>query len=445
MTHEPEPFGIADALTVTPLLGVPEVKQGDSIAALILAARPPHSWHDGDVVVVTSKVISKSEGRIVEADDRDSSIAAETIDVVAERGATRIVRTRQGWVMAAAGVDASNTDPGTVLLLPEDPDVSARRIRAELQQATGLTLGVIITDTAGRAWRNGLVDLAIGAAGLRALDDHRGRHDASGRELAMTVTAIADELAAATELVKGKTAGRPFAHVRGAAAWVTPDDGPGAAPLVRAADEDLFRLGTREAIAQGHREAVALRRTVRAWTDEAVPRSVIEDAVAAAITAPAPHRTTPWGFAWISDDAQRVRLLDRMREQWRTDLEHDGWSEDAITRRTARGDLLRRAPALLIPYVELTAAHSYPDETRARAERDMFVLSTGAAVQNAMVRLAADGWGSAWVSSTLFCPGVVRELLDWPEHKEPMGALAIGRPLDTAPERPYRPVNDFLT
>src|SRR3954447_20234778 len=235
--------------------GMPEVQEGDDIAALIAEAAP--DLQDGDVVVVTSKVVSKAEGRMVQL-DRQNAIDSETVRLVAERGDTRIVETRHGFVLAAAGVDASNVPAGWVALLPEDPDASARAVRAGLQSCLGIDVAVIVTDTFGRPWRNGLVDVAIGAAGFPVLDDHRGRADAHGHTLEMTVTAVADEVAAAAELVKGKLAGVPVAIVRGLSYGVDPA-GAGARPLVRAAEEDMFRLGTDEA----KRQAVLDRRTVR--------------------------------------------------------------------------------------------------------------------------------------------------------------------------------------
>ena len=215
---------------------------------------------DGDVVVVTSKVVSKAEGRVVAAADREQAITDETVRVVATRERPdggpplRIVENRLGLVMAAAGVDASNTPEGTVLLLPEDPDASARALRAALRERFGARLAVVLTDTVGRPWREGLVDIAIGAAGLAVLDDLRGGRDAHGRELNVTVTAIADEVASAAELVRGKAAGRPVAVVRGLGRYVTDDDGPGAQALVRPSGDDLFREGSAEAFARGRAE-----------------------------------------------------------------------------------------------------------------------------------------------------------------------------------------------
>ena len=242
--------------------GIGEVRPGDDLARLVGDALVGEGLADGDVVVVTSKVVSKAEGRIVRADDREQAITDETVRVVATRthaaGTLRIVENRLGLVMAAAGVDASNTPLGTVLLLPRDPDASARELRVALVARLGVRLGVVVTDTAGRAWRQGLTDIAIGAAGLRVLEDLRGSTDAHGRRLDVTVTAVADEIASTAELVTGKTAGRPVAVVRGLGRYVLApdDDGPGARALVRPASEDMFREGSAEAYARGRADAL---------------------------------------------------------------------------------------------------------------------------------------------------------------------------------------------
>jgi len=231
--------------------GVPEVRPGDDLAELVVAALSPV---DGDVVLVTSKVVSKAEGRLRTGTDRVAAVEVELAEpgarVVARRGPTTIVRTRLGLTMAAAGVDASNVEPGSVLLLPADPDGTARHLRREIAARTGANVAVVITDTAGRAWRTGQTDIAIGAAGLVVLDDHAGRTDGYGNELIVTAPALADELAGAAELAQGKLAGRPFAVVRGRGDLVLAAgvEGPGAAALVRSEGEDLFGYGAREAV-----------------------------------------------------------------------------------------------------------------------------------------------------------------------------------------------------
>jgi coenzyme F420-0:L-glutamate ligase/coenzyme F420-1:gamma-L-glutamate ligase len=273
---------VSGAVVVLAPDGVGEVAPGVGLAALadaLLPALAAAGWPgggrglaDGDVLVVASKVVSKAEGRVVAAVDRERAITDQTVRVVASRehtrGVTRIVENPQGLVMAAAGVDSSNTPRGTVLLLPEDPDASARELRALVRARTGATVAVVLSDTVGRPWRLGVADVAVGAAGLAPLQDLRGVRDAHGNELAMTVVALADEVAAAGDLVKGKTAGRPVAVVRGLAHLVSADDGPGAAAARRPAAEDMFRLGTDEARAQGYAEGY---RAGRVATGAAAP------------------------------------------------------------------------------------------------------------------------------------------------------------------------------
>jgi coenzyme F420-0:L-glutamate ligase/coenzyme F420-1:gamma-L-glutamate ligase len=244
-----------DAVTIFAVDGLPEIHPGDDLASL-LGDLLDGTLQDGDILVITSKIVSKAEGRLIEAADREDAITAETKRLVASRthpgGTTRIVETHYGLVMAAAGVDASNVPDGTIALLPVDPDASALALATALRARLGVALGVILSDTFGRPWRDGQTDVAIGAAGLHVVDDLRGSTDAQGRVLEVTVPAIADELAGAADLVKGKANGRPVAVVRGLGRLVTGLDAPGAKRLIRVAELDMFRLGTDEADRQGY-------------------------------------------------------------------------------------------------------------------------------------------------------------------------------------------------
>lgn len=436
------------------IVGVPiahEFAAGDDLVAVMAPQLRSMTWpdgsigvRDGDVVVITSKIVSKSEGRVFPAKDRDEWIDRESVRTVATRetprGTTRIVQTKHGLVMAAAGVDASNTESGTVVLLPEDPDASARSIATDIQNSLGIIMGVVISDTMGRAWRNGVTDVAIGAAHLQVLDDHVGRVDTHGNTLEMTVIAIADEFAAAADLVKGKLSGAPVAVVRGMHAFVTADDS-GARALIRSAAEDLFSLGVREARAS----APAHRRTIRAFTEQPVPDVIVEDALAAAITAPAPHHTTPWRFLIHQPSIERTELLHEMEKQWRTDLEGTPTIDPkSIDARIARGAILHSAPIVIWVFVDMAGAHTYPDAARNNAERDMFLLSAGAAAQNMMVTFAAHGVGSAWIGSSVFCADVVRSHLDLPATLMPAGAIAVGYPKELPAERTELTPGGFL-
>jgi coenzyme F420-0:L-glutamate ligase/coenzyme F420-1:gamma-L-glutamate ligase len=429
-------------LSVEPVLGFPEIRKGDDLAALIASATP--GLADGDVVVVTSKIVSKAEGRLIPAgDDREATrlaaVDGELVRVVAARGRTRIVQTRSGLVMANAGVDTSNIDKGTIALLPVDPDASARAIRDGLHERRGVSVGVVITDTFGRPWRQGLTDVAIGLAGMAALRSHIGDVDDYGNELGMTEVAEADELASAAELVAGKLAGVPVVIIRGYTA-VT-DDGHGASALIRDADEDLFRVGAAEAFAAGRQAAPALRRTIREFTTDPVDPALLEAAIADAITAPAPHHTQPWRFVLVEE--RREAFLTAMRDAWAADLRGDGFDEGAIERRLRRGDVLHRAPALIVPCLVTEGAHDYPDDRRSAAEERMFLVSGGAAVQNLLLSLAAHELGGCWVSSALFCAPTVREVLDLPAEWIPLGTIGVGHPATEPAPRPAATPEEF--
>jgi coenzyme F420-0:L-glutamate ligase/coenzyme F420-1:gamma-L-glutamate ligase len=301
-------------------------------------------------------------------------------------------------------------------------------------------VAVVVSDTAGRPWRVGVTDIALGAAGFAGLDDLRGRRDRYGNELHTTVVAVVDEVAAAADLVKGKTAGAPVAVLRGLRPRPPGQPDPGIRPLLRPAAEDLFPLGTAEA----RRDAVTARRSIRRFRPEPVPADVMVHAVAAALTAPAPHHSVPWRFVLVDSPQVRADLLDRMRTAWATDLTSDGFTEAQVARRIRRGDLLREAPSLVVPFCVRDGAHAYPDPRRSDAENAMFLVAMGAGVQNFLVALAAEGVGSCWVSSTLFCPDVARAALQVPDNWDPVGAVAVGYPDVIPPPRPDRVAGEHL-
>ena len=439
----------AQDMQLLPVPGLPEFGPGDDLGTAIANAA---GWlRDGDIVVVTSKALSKVEGRMVAAphdpEERDALrrefVHSEASHILAQRGRTLITQNKLGIVQAASGVDASNVAQDRIALLPQDPDASARALRASLAEHLGVDVAVLVTDTMGRAWRNGQTDVAIGSAGLPVMHRYAGSTDARGNELVVTEIAVADELAAAADLVKGKLHGVPVGVVRGLS---TADDGSAARDLVRTVDEDLFRLGTAEAVAQGRREAVLMRRSVRSFDAETpVDPEPLRRAIGTALTAPAPHHTRPVRFVWLRDRARRRKLLDAMRTAWLEDLRADGRSEQSAQRRVDRGDLLYDAPEVVLPFLVADGAHDYPDTRRAEAEQRMFTVAGGAAVQGLLVALATEELVSCWVSSTLFCPQVVRSHLDLPPHWEPLGAVALGHPTEAIDQpRPPRELDDGL-
>ena len=424
-------------ITVSPLAGIPEIAPGDDLVLLLAEALTPLRPAENDIVVVTQKIVSKAEGRLAPAGDRDEVIARETVRVVARRGDLVIVETAHGFVCANAGVDASNVADGLLTLLPEDPDASAGRLREALAARFGLErLGVVITDTFGRPWREGLVDVAIGVAGMPAAVDLRGTSDHAGRELEVTVMALADQVAAAAGIAMGKAERIPAALVRGIA-W----DGDGAAAdLVRAPADDLFR--------ESPLQSLHARRTIRSFGPGEVPREVVAEAVAAACTAPAPHHTRPWRFVALDTAPGKRALLGAIAEAWRADLRTDGTPEDVIARRLDRSDaVLGAAPTLIVPLVRFEGTHPYPDTERAGAEREMFLLAGGAAIQTLLVALHDQGFASCWISSTLFCQEETRAVLGLDDEWYALGTVATGPMPEGGASRPRPPIDpsDFLS
>jgi coenzyme F420-0:L-glutamate ligase / coenzyme F420-1:gamma-L-glutamate ligase len=447
--------GTSSRVEVTALPTAVRFGPGDDLAGALIgaAADAGMELRDGDVVCVASKVVSLVEGAVVplpEVDDprtaRRELARRQAARIVADSPWVLVTETPHGFVCANGGIDASNVgDDGggaarpQALLLPEDPDASAARLRADLRVRAGVEVGVVVTDTFGRPWRLGQTEVALGIAGTAALRDERGGVDLDGRPLEVTEAAVADEVAGAADLVRTKASGTPFVLLRGLDA--TPAAGTGR-DLVRPGDQDLFRTGG----ATAAEAAVAGRRTVRRFDgDRPVPVGPLRAAVTAAATAPAPHHTRPWRVVRLAD-ATRTRLLDAMATRWREDLRGDGLEEEHVERRIARSDaVLRDAPELLAAFVSLDGAHTYPDARRTTAERDLFVLSGGAALANLQVVLAAHGLGAAWISSTAFCPDTVRTELDLPAAWQPIGMVAVGYPIGgTPPPRPPVDLDDLL-
>jgi len=438
-------------LVVVPLPGIGEVRPGDDLAGLLLAAvgRAGLTLADGDVLAVTSKVVAKAEGRVValpaDPDDRerarDAIVAAETVRVVARRGPTVIAETRTGIVAANACVDASNAGGDQLVLLPLDPDASARALRDRLRAATGRDVAVVLTDTLGRPWRTGQTDVAVGLAGMAALADQRGLPDAEGRPLEATEIAIADELAGAADLVKGKLSRIPAALVRGAP--LPPGDGS-ARDLVRPAAEDMFRVGVG---ADGLEGFLRSRRTRRRFAPTPVDGGVVERAALTAATAPFPHHTRPFRVVHVESAAARERFLDAMATAWRRDLARDGTPPDVVGRRLGRARaLLGDAPVLLVPCLAPGGRHDYPDPLRRTAEAAMFELAAGGAVQTLLLALHAWGLAGAWISSSLFCQEVAARALELPDGWLPLGSVAAGHPHpdDVPAPRPALAVADVL-
>ena len=419
--------------------GLPRFTEGDDVAAAIAAVAP--DLRSGDVLVVTSKIISKAEGRTVVApsdpDERDALrrmlVEQESVRVLARKNRTLITENALGIVQAASGIDGSNVGTDELVLLPVDPDASARRLRDGIRSALGVEVAVIVTDTMGRAWRTGQTDAAIGAAGIAVSHPYEGVRDRWGNELVVTDIAVADEIAAAADLAKGKLGETPVAVIRGLSPH---DDGSTARDLVRPGEEDLFWLGADEAVALGRRQALLTRSSVRAFTDEPVEEADMRAAFAEALTAPAPHHTHPVRFVWVRDAERRRRLLDAMADRWERDLTADGKPAESIEKRLRRGRILYDAPELVVPMLVMDGAHDYPDEARTSAEHTMFTVAVGAAVQALLVALSVRGVGSCWVGSTIFAAEIVPGLLDVPDDWEPLGAIAIGHPASESGLRP---------
>lgn len=394
--------------------GLPEVRPGDDLAGMVLAAleRNGLTLADGDVVLVTSKVVAKAEGRLVPLRGDDAAraathaaaVAAESVRVVARRGPMVISETRHGFVGANALIDASNTGGDQLVLLPEDPDASAAALRERLTGATGADVAVVLTDTLGRPWRVGQTDVAVGLAGMAALDDYRGRADDDGRVMEATEIAVADELASAAELVKRKTARTPVAIVRGAPR--VPGDGR-ATDLVRDAASDLFRTdaspdGLRTFITAATHQPAGLSATP---VDPAAVERATTAATTTARSAGATLRVTQ-----VAAPTARSRCLAAVRPA------------DPAARA-----LLDAAPLLLVPALPSNPAAAAPDPAA--------LLAAGAGIHALRLALHADGLASVWLPVT---PATAQdaELAAASELStgwHPLGIVAAGSPAPGSP------------
>jgi coenzyme F420-0:L-glutamate ligase/coenzyme F420-1:gamma-L-glutamate ligase len=385
-------------IELIPLEGLPEVEPGDDLAAILEPSLAANAARDGDLVAITQKVVSKAEGRMVPGEERAAWVERESVDVVARRGDLLITRTRHGFVCANAGVDASNVREGFLTLLPVDPDASAERLQKELSARLGLSrLGVVITDTFGRPWREGVVDVAIGCAGLPALVDLRGTLDDRGKELETTLVAFADAVAAASGLVMTKTARVPAALVRGLDGS-TGDAPPGpASALVRRPEDDLFR--------ESALVAVSAAQPSEGFGPGDVSREIVENAVEAACAVLPPG---DWLMAAVDSPAARRRLFAAA---------------------TGADDPIREAPTLIVVCARISTESS----------EEAILLSAGAAIRGLGVALHGQRVGWSWDPNEPFDANAARAALALGEDWRPLGIVAVGRMPEGGASRPRPP------
>jgi coenzyme F420-0:L-glutamate ligase / coenzyme F420-1:gamma-L-glutamate ligase len=401
------------ALTVVPLTGLPEVRPGDDLARLLLEAVRAAGMElaDGDVLAVTSKVVAKAEGRLVPlpADPAGreralrEAVAAETVRVVARRGRLVIAETRQGLVGANALVDASNAGGDALVLLPRDPDASAARLRAAIEALDGHDVAVVVTDTLGRPWRLGQTDVAVGLAGMGALEDWRGRPDGDGRLLEVTEVAVADEVAAAADLVKGKASRVPAALLRGVP---RPKGDGGARDLVRPPADDLFRTaGTVEDLLAFLEGGAPPAR----FLADPVDPAALDRAAAAAAAVPLP--------------GGRLRVVPVPA----------GARARCLAALSPTDQALASAPALVAPCLEA----GDPEDPRAGragpgspspAVAEATKLAAGGAVRTLLLALHAHGLAAEFVAADGAARAALATALGLPAAVRPLGLLAAGRP-----------------
>lgn len=385
------------SVEVIPIRGIPEVRPGDDLAGLLVDAIAAGGieLRDGDVLVVTQKVVSKAEGRVVpEAPDGKASwVARETRRVLASRVDVVIAETAHGFVCANAGVDASNVGEGLLTLLPVDPDLSAERLRSAVSEATGAPVSVVLTDTFGRAWRRGVVNVAIGCAGLPSLIDLRGTKDAMGRVLEATVVALADEVAAASGLVMGKAEGIPAAVVRGVRAEGPPAP---AATLVRPPEEDMFRESPIQAVRAG--------RPVDSFGSGGVSREAVTEALAAA-AGPGSEGEAPLLVVALRSRAAMAGAVSAL-------IVPGGPADRALA----------AAPSILIPCARLDAT----------ASREAALLSAGRAVERLALALRGTGLATGRLRMLDAPPEAATAFVGLEAGWEALGMMPVGPPPEDA-------------
>jgi coenzyme F420-0:L-glutamate ligase len=454
------PIAAPAAIRLVALAGVPLVQHHDDLVEIIQTALTTSNevLRDGDVLVLAQKIVSKAQGRAVLLDTIKPSLAAERLarevnkdarlvelvlresnEVVRYRRDVLIVAHKLGLVTANAGIDQSNVEEGggrTALLLPENPDRTCTELRAALHSRTGAAVAVIINDSHGRPFRNGTVGVAIGASGLAALADLRGRPDLFGRRLQTTEVALADEIAAAASLLMGQAdEGRPVVLARG----LTHINGEGcAADLVRTKKLDLFRASS----GPDAGEILHRRRTIRRYASTPVPDDLIRQLLEAAMAAPSAHNRQPWRFAVLKVFAPKQRLAQAMADRLREDRSRDGDGADAIEQDVARSIArITRAPLIVVVSLTMEDMDKYPDARRNAAEHQMAVQGTAMSMQNLLIAAEAVGLGASLMCAPLFCPDTVRNALDLPPEWEPQALMTLGFPADGG-KSPLRGVID---
>ena len=446
---------------LTALAGVPMVKPGDDLTAVIRQALAVSNevLRDGDVLVIAQKIVSKAQNRYVRLRDivpspRSQQLARhvnkdprlvelilrESTEVVRYRRDVLVVAHKLGLVMANAGIDQSNVEQGhnddTVLLLPEDPDQTCALLAKNLRARTGASVRVIINDSHGRAFRRGAVGVAIGAYGVPTLADLRGQPDLYGRRLRSTDVGAADEMASAASLLMGQAdEGRPIVLIRG----LPHSAGNGtAAGLIRPKSADLFRTVSPN-------DLIGVRRSIRRYSETPVADAVIEQLLEAAVSAPSAHNRQPWRFAVIKAPAVKLRLAQAMADRLREDRSRDGDPADVIEEDVAHSIArINGAPVIIVVCLTVKEMDRYPDSRRNAAEHQMAVQGTAMAMQNLLLAAHALNLGASVMCAPLFCPDTVRAALKLPDDWESQALITLGFPANEGKPRHRKSLSDVV-